>query len=267
MLIKGTNILYDAIGRNYNATRKADPFISSKLSAYLLANGTKNGTFLDLGCGTGNYTFSLDNEAATFYGADPSNEMLHIAKLKSDQINWVQASAENLPFTDALFDGVLATLTIHHWANLSKGLKEVYRVLKPQADLVVFTSTKEQMNGYWLNNYFPKMMSASIAKMPGREQILSAAENAGFTLTKEEAYFIKPDLKDLFLYSGKHNPTMYLSAKFRKGISSFANLTTKAELATGLASLKDDINTGAFQNIKARYENPLGDYAFLVFGK
>ncbi|RZL59033.1 MAG: hypothetical protein EOO93_16255 [Pedobacter sp.] len=111
------------------------------------------------------------------------------------------------------------------------------------------------MEGYWLNHYFPKMMAASIAKMPGRAQILSAAATAGLSLATEEAYFIKPDLEDLFLYSGKENPTLYLTAMYRKGISSFVNLSTKAEMATGLKALEDNISTGTFKNINCTNNN------------
>lgn len=261
------NTLYNHIGKGYNLTRKADPFITSRLSAYLLGDAPTNGTFLDIGCGTGNYTLALARKEATFYGADPSREMLQIAEQTSDEVDWVCAKAENLPFTDSLFDGVLATLTIHHWYDLSKGLSEIYRVLKPEGNLVVFTSTKEQMEEYWLNHYFPKMMAASIAKMPSKAEILSAAANAGLSLFTKEPYFIKPDLEDLFLYSGKENPTLYLTAMYRKGISSFVNLTPKAELAAGLKALEDDISTGTFKDIKSSYENTLGDYSFMVFKK
>ncbi len=48
---------YDAIGTNYNQTRKADPYLTEQLLKHL--NPTKEGVYLDIGCGTGNYTNAL----------------------------------------------------------------------------------------------------------------------------------------------------------------------------------------------------------------
>lgn len=45
---------YDHIGINYNTTRKADRYLTEKLCEYL--NPKLNGLYLDIGCGTGNYT-------------------------------------------------------------------------------------------------------------------------------------------------------------------------------------------------------------------
>lgn len=261
------NILYDNIGKNYNNTRKADPFISTTLTELLIKSDISNGLYLDVGCGTGNYTTSLVCTKMGFIGIDPSKEMLKRAKMKSNKVDWIQASVENLPFSDLTFDGVLATLTIHHWTDLSKGLSEIYRVMKPSSKLVIFTSTQEQMNGYWLKHYFPVMMEASIAKMPSQLEIAKATINQGFSLVLENMYSIKNDLEDLFLYSGKNNPEMYFSSEIRKGISSFANLSNEQETILGLTTLNEDIKTGAFKEIKDSYENGLGDYSFFVYEK
>jgi SAM-dependent methyltransferase len=174
-------------------------------------------------------------------------------------VKWCQAPAEDIPFNDSMFDGVLATLTIHHWDKLRKGLAEIYRVMKPASRLVIFTSTQEQMKGYWLNHYFPDMMERSIKKMPSRGSILEAAEAQGFSLLAEDLYFIRDDLEDLFLYAGKNNPEVYFIPEIRKGISSFSNLADAEEIRTGLEVLKSNIQQG--------FENNSGDYSFYVLEK
>jgi SAM-dependent methyltransferase len=100
-------------------------------------------------------------------------------------------------------------LTIHHWGNLEKGFSELSRVLKKDGKIVIFTSTPQQMQGYWLNHYFPKMMMDSIRQMPTPENVIAAMENAKIAIVKTEKYFIQPDLEDKFLYCGKHNPELY----------------------------------------------------------
>ena len=69
---------------------------------------------------------------------------------------------------------------------------------------------------------------------------------------------------DLFLYSGKHNPHLYLDARVRQGISTFAKLADAQEVARGLVQLKNDIATGAIARVMARYLSDAGDYQFVV---
>ncbi len=146
--------LYDIIGQNYNSTRKADLFISNRLLYHLSLNKLTDGVYLDVGCGTGNYTVKLATFGLKMHGIDPSHIMLEAAKNKSSEVNWLQASAEDIPYENLMFDGALATLTIHHWDNLSIGMSEIYRVMKDSARFVIFTATPEQMQSYWLNHYF-----------------------------------------------------------------------------------------------------------------
>lgn len=259
--------LYDRIGHNYNFSRKADSFISSRLLALLTNPAASNGLYIDVGCGTGNYTVKLASSSMRFYGMDPSAKMLAEAEWKSDKIKWVQAFAENLPFEDAMFNGALATLTIHHWTSLAKGLAEIYRVLSPSSKLVIFTATQEQMQEYWLNHYFPVMMKDSIVKMPSRSTLADTAIQQGFELLVEEFYFIRDNQEDLFLYSGKNDPGLYFNKEVRNGISSFSSLANETETSSGLEKLQEDIRTGAFAEVKASFNDALGDYSFFVFKK
>jgi ubiquinone/menaquinone biosynthesis C-methylase UbiE len=259
--------LYDQIGQNYQLTRRADPYICQKLYEYLKPGDKNDNLILDVGCGTGSYTIALALKSLCFYGMDPSGQMLDKAKKKSSEILWRIGFAENIPFTDCLFDGVLATLTIHHWSDLSRGISEIYRVLKPSSRFVIFTSLQEQMKKYWLNHYFPKMMEKSIREMPSRISLVDAAILKGFRLLTEEPYFIADHLQDLFLYSGKNNPQMYLLDEIRNGISSFANLGTEAETRIGLDKLKSDAESNAFNSIKTKFSDEAGDYTFFVFEK
>ena len=61
--------LYDQIGDGYDTTRRADPAIVRRLAAYLaLAPGRR---YLDVGCGTGNYTAALAALGGVWHGVDP----------------------------------------------------------------------------------------------------------------------------------------------------------------------------------------------------
>jgi SAM-dependent methyltransferase len=109
--------LYDAIGVTYGTTRRADPALTEALARYL--GISPEGTFLDLACGTGNYTCALEMLGGRWHGIDISNEMLDQAKSKSKSVVWRHADAGALPYADRTFDGVICTLAIHHFAELS----------------------------------------------------------------------------------------------------------------------------------------------------
>ncbi|MGI8669281.1 MAG: class I SAM-dependent methyltransferase [Aridibacter sp.] len=256
---------YDRIGMNYNNTRKADSFIVERLLQHLKLQNT--GKYLDIGCGTGNYTIALNQNGFDFIGVEPSTEMLEKAKAKNSKVEWKLGKSENIPLENETVDGILATLTIHHWKDFDKSFAELNRVLKPNGRLVIFTSTNEQMNGYWLNYYFPKMLKDSTDQMPKFEVIQKNLFNNGFEIIETEKYFVRANLEDLFLYSGKHNPKMYLNKQIRHGISSFSDLANMEEIEKGLRKLESDIETGKVQEIITNYENNNGDYLFLIAKK
>ena len=193
--------------------------------------------------------------------------MLNIARVRNQQINWLLGQAEKIPADGNLFDGCIAILTIHHWANLNKALKEISRVLKGKGKIVFFTSTPEQMQKYWLNHYFPKMMNESILQMPSFDTVKAALTRARFVITETEKYFVNDDLRDCFLYIGKNRPELYFAEEIRKGISSFSALSHAEEVNQGLSALYEDIKTGKFKEILSKYNNDLGDYLFIVAEK
>jgi SAM-dependent methyltransferase len=193
--------------------------------------------------------------------------MLSHARMKTSSIQWIKGAAEQIPLPDATFHGAIATLTIHHWQSLQNGFTEISRILNDKGRLVIFTATPEQMQGYWLNHYFPQMLKEAIAKMPSAKEMQSAALRAGFQIVKQEKYFIQPDLKDSFLYVEKHAPELYFRDAIRQGISSFASHQNKVEVEQGLCWLQHDINTKEFESVQKRFDNNMGDYLFICAQK
>jgi SAM-dependent methyltransferase len=254
-------IIYNRIGNDYNGTRCADAFITSRLIALLAPN--PDGLYLDIGCGTGNYTIALAEKGFDFYGVEPSAKMLNEAQSNNNNIKWLLGTAEQIPLPDNFFGGAIGTLTLHHWKDLNAAFKELNRVLRKQATIVFLTATPEQMKGYWLNHYFPEMLHKSIIQMPSIEVLKENMIKNGFEISNTEKYFIPDDLQDCFLYVGKNKPELYLDERIRKGISSFSALANVEEVELGLSELESDIKTGKFEEIKRKYHNNLGDYLFI----
>jgi ubiquinone/menaquinone biosynthesis C-methylase UbiE len=256
--------LYNSIGATYGATRSADPAISQALARYVGAG--PEGLFLDLGCGTGNYTCALAALGGHWHGLDVSSEMLKQAKAKSERVAWQHGSADELPYPDRTFAGVICTLAIHHFPNLHSSFLEIYRVLSA-GRFIVFTAFPEQMRGYWLCHYFPQMMERSIEKMPAKAAVLGALHEAGFAIQDVIAFHVTNELQDLFLYSGKLRPHFYLDSSVRANISSFATLCPATELERGLSALRSDIEDGSFTRIAEHYATTAGDYAYVIAQK
>ncbi|MEM6806286.1 MAG: class I SAM-dependent methyltransferase [Bacteroidota bacterium] len=255
---------YDKIGVGYNATRKADPFLAKRFLEHLAPN--KNGRYLDIGCGTGNYTIEFQKKGFDFIGIDPSQLMLEKARSKSRLVDWRIGSAEKTDLPNEYVEGIIASLTLHHWSDLGKGFIELYRVLKPNGRIVIFTSTPKQMRGYWLNHYFPKMLADSIMQMPSLEIIEDAMAESGFKIKGRETYAIHAGLQDNFLYCGKHRAELYFDPQIRKGISSFSSLANRSEVEKGLIELRQDIDSGKIEEVMKNYEHDFGDYVY-VLGK
>ncbi|MBN3994130.1 MAG: methyltransferase domain-containing protein [Nostoc sp. NMS2] len=253
--------VYEQIGKSYDLTRRADPEIAARLAVHLQVKS--DFSYLDIGCGTGNYTLALAKHGGVWHGVDQSKQMIDAATNKSNAVLWQVAEAEALPYANGTFSGVLCTLAIHHFAALTPVFKEVYRVLAA-GYFVLFTATPEQMSKYWLVEYFPEAIHKYAENMPSLEKVRYALNEAGFNSVSIEPYSISENLQDLFLYSGKYRPEIYLDENVRAGISTFALLASANEITTGCQRLAADINTGHITEIVNKYKNNQEDYLFLV---
>jgi SAM-dependent methyltransferase len=253
--------LYDRIGTQYDVTRRADPYPVGRLLHHL--DATSAGECLDMACGTGNYTIAVAQTGVRMHGIGQSWRMIAAAREKNRAGAWHIGNVEALPFPEGVFSGVICTLAIHHFQALQPAFQEVFRVLAP-GRFVLFTSTAEQMRGYWLNAYFPTAMALSIAQMPSLPAIVQALRQSGFTRIHTEPYEVQNNLQDFFLYSGKHRPAMYLHPHVRAGISTFAALADAAEVGDGCRKLSQDIESGRIAEVIATYRHAQGDYLFVV---
>lgn len=253
--------IYDKIGDDYDTTRKADPVILKELKRLLSIQDSK--AYLDVACGTGNYTAEIAKSGGTWHAFDNSWKMLNEAQSKTHIVKFKQYTVEHLGYDSSIFDGAICSLAIHHFPNLTLAFSEVARVLKSQAKFIIFTATPEQMRSYWLCQYFPLMMERSCEQMPTLVEVEDSLLKSGMILNSKHSFFITPNLQDFFLYSGKQRPQMYLSEKVRRGISSFRKFCTQAELEACMEKLHTDIMSGDIFEIARECQSSIGDYLFI----
>lgn len=96
-------------------------------------------TGLDLGCGEGHNTRLLAGRGARVTGVDISPIFIRYAKEAEEErplgIRYRVASALDLPFEDASFDFVTASMSLMDMPETERVLAEVYRVLRPSGFL------------------------------------------------------------------------------------------------------------------------------------
>ena len=132
---------YDGFAEAYAAVSE-----SSLVNAYYerpaildLAGEIGGRRILDAGCGTGPLFASLRDRGAIVTGLDSSADMLRLAKVRlGEHADLHHADLRfPLPFADASFDDVIASLVLHYLEDWKATLAEFRRVLVPGGRLIV----------------------------------------------------------------------------------------------------------------------------------
>ncbi len=120
---------------------------------------------LDVCCGTGDIARALARCGAEVTGLDFSPAMLEMARTRSQKSEaggqksaprppvFLQGDAQQLPFPDNSFDAVTVGYGLRNMASWEAGLREMLRVARPGARLVVLDFGKPP-NALWRAIYF-----------------------------------------------------------------------------------------------------------------
>lgn len=147
----------------------AQPKVSPASHATLYEQKYQRGIkILDLATGTADLAISIAKgvDHAEVVGADPSGEMLGLAKVKvekrnlSDKISLQQCVAENLPFEDSSFDAVTVAFGVRNFEDLEQGVDEMCRVLKREGRIYIleFSMPEGRLFGAIYRLYFHKVL-------------------------------------------------------------------------------------------------------------
>jgi ubiquinone/menaquinone biosynthesis C-methylase UbiE len=104
-----------------------------------LAGEVEGRRILDAGCGSGPLTAALRDRGAVVSGFDLSAAMIDLARrrLGDDADLAVADLAKPLPYADAAFDDVTASLVLHYLKDWTEPLAELRRILKPGGRLIL----------------------------------------------------------------------------------------------------------------------------------
>jgi ubiquinone/menaquinone biosynthesis C-methylase UbiE len=133
-----TNSSFDERAGEYDAYRTG---YSRTLYETLLELGFAPGWHvLDVACGTGLASEPLSKRGFRITGVDLSEPMLEHARQRINEGEFVQGSAESLPFRDAQFNAVICAQAIH-WMDQEKAVAEMARVVAPGGRVAIWWKT------------------------------------------------------------------------------------------------------------------------------
>jgi SAM-dependent methyltransferase len=143
-------------------------------------------TILDVGCGGGRTVAKLANLASggRVYGIDYAPASVAAARKVNRRLVDVgrviiqEASVSELPFADNTFDLVTAIETHFWWENLSGGMREAFRVLKPGGRMAVIA---EFYNGGRHARYADRLARWTAMAILDIDQHRTMFTEAGFT--------------------------------------------------------------------------------------
>jgi SAM-dependent methyltransferase len=132
---------YDSFAKAYSAENESNLFNAyyERPAMLRLAGDVSGRRILDAGCGSGPLTAALRDAGAVVTGFDASAAMVDLARqrLGEDADLHVADLAAPLPFADADFDDVVASLVLHYLEDWAGPLAELRRVLKPGGRLLL----------------------------------------------------------------------------------------------------------------------------------
>jgi demethylmenaquinone methyltransferase / 2-methoxy-6-polyprenyl-1,4-benzoquinol methylase len=130
-------------------------------------------------------------------GSDFSEQMLELARRKSDAVAFEWANALELPYEDATFDAVSVGFGARNFSDLPAGLAEMARVTRPGGRVVVLEITTPQRPPLswffriWFDRVVPMLgriagdpdaysyLPSSVRRFPAPEELGSQLAAAG----------------------------------------------------------------------------------------
>jgi SAM-dependent methyltransferase len=168
----------------------------------------------------------------------------------------IDAAAEALPFPAASFDGSMATVTVHQWSDLEKGLSEMRRVTR--GPVVLLVCDPAMMMHFWLNEYVPEVRAIEASRFPPIDRLAAALGGE----VEVEPVPIPLNCRDGFNEAYYGRPEALLDPEARLACSSWS-LVPKAAVDRFVRQLSRDLASGRwderFGHLRAQpfFDGPL----------
>ena len=170
------------------------PFSLEKIIDHFTLNS--DALLLDLGGGTGRVAAQLENHVNECFVLDLSYEMLTQAKPKSNNLTLIQATSSHVPFKDNSFNQIFLNDSLHHIQEQEETIKECYRLLDPNGQLIIREFDKSNFWNIFLR--FGEALLMMRSKFVSPKKLSEMCEKVGFKTT-----WTKPDKRTFILIARK----------------------------------------------------------------
>ncbi len=170
--------MFNSIAKTYDLLNDITSFgmhrgWKSRISDIVIAHiKNKNGAkILDLCCGTGDVSLILSKKitknqvSADITGVDFSRNMLDVAIARNEKVSenkpsFILGDATSLQYPDDSFYAITISFGLRNLPDTKAGLKEIYRVLKPNGIFICLDlgKPKNKLYGAFYNFYFFKIV-------------------------------------------------------------------------------------------------------------
>jgi SAM-dependent methyltransferase len=224
---RDASINYEDCAPNYPSQRRADPRIAEIVGAAL---GDAQ-TVLNVGAGGGSY----EPRDRWVLAVEPSAGMR--AQRPADLAPAITASAEALPLDEDAVDAAMAMITVHHWNDPARGLRELRRVTR--GPVLVLTFDIDVLASFWMiTDYLPEALTDDRRRFPTIEEITETLGSA-----RVASIPIPIDCTDGFFEAHYARPEAYLDPLVREAQSVWPRLPRGVE-RRALAALTVDLRSG-----------------------
>jgi hypothetical protein len=220
---------YETLGGGYAQRRRTDP----RIAAFVHAALGDARTVINVGAGAGAY----EPRDRRVVAVEPSARMR--AQRTTGCAPVVAAVAEELPFQDGAFDAAMATITVHQWSDLERGLAELRRVA--QGPVAILTFDPDDFERHWIAEYVPELVCAERRRMPPIDRIVAGLGGAA-TVTPVP---VPADCFDGFIEAYYGRPECFLDPMIRRAQSAWA-LQAPDVVDRAVTQLRADLISGAW---------------------
>lgn len=211
---ESVRIMFDGIAHRYdllNHVLSSGFDIFWRRKAIKLLRKASPQTILDVATGTADFAIEAAKRLdAKIIGIDLSEQMLQKGTQKvrrqrlEGRITLEQGQAEALRFENDTFDAVTVAFGVRNFANIERGLTEMFRVLRPGGTALVLEFSKprtfpfKQLYRFYFHNILPSIggyvssrkepyqyLPDSVEGFPDGNNFLALLQNAGFTQTRQ----------------------------------------------------------------------------------
>jgi ubiquinone/menaquinone biosynthesis C-methylase UbiE len=152
--------------------------------------GQAEGVVLEIGAGGGqNFLYYDAQRVERVEACEPDETMMDVARRRLAAapvpITLTRAAVEVLPFPDACFDCVVATLVFCSVRDVERGLGEVRRVLKPGGKLLLLEHVRSQNRVVaWIQDSLVPLTTRALGNCHANRDTQQAVRAADFRLVQ-----------------------------------------------------------------------------------